>query len=550
MSDQKQSQFIEVQGVNDSDYFPIFGQSSNRKISKPNLFDQIREEVAGDIGEFIANTAADLADLNCPIGSKAVTKGCLVIGDGGNGAFILSATAIGSVNGYSCVLSNGNYWNLLPVNGCVDIHQFGIGADLAAALLRADVYCQTTKHKLTGSGTADLATQVTISAPNIDLYNFKIKLAASFPSSIAVIYQAMSNDLNSRSDVALAFDGNYANQVSNIIALKVRATPNAPTFRIFGDQCKTLLNINGNVERALFHITCNNTDLIVLEDGDSPDTNRIEIHGGQFGQVYNRASSTTTDLYVNCQGQKAGVTTYPIEDNGNRQLKISGELRALTYGAVRVGNDPAFVRQSADSTVFDLHVQSVSGGVPIVNIQEANCLTGRCIIDFGHDQLFLLGDIPSADFSMATNDCDYVGYQVIFGIQSTSKACVGSYRISDRGAAVGAKTALFDRVGEINVYFDGSSLPIDITSTVSSDVINMSLERSYVANAIPVTHNGVRANVHIRGQQLTPALTGYLTAVGAAGICRGTNVWNVNTNGLNFFDGTVWKYVTTSTTLV
>ena len=44
MSDQKQSQFIEVQTLTDSDYVPVFGQSSNRKISKPNLFDQIKDE--------------------------------------------------------------------------------------------------------------------------------------------------------------------------------------------------------------------------------------------------------------------------------------------------------------------------------------------------------------------------------------------------------------------------------------------------------------------------------------------------------------------------
>ena len=44
MSDQKQSQFIEVQTLTDSDFVPVFGQSSNRKISKPNLFDQIKDE--------------------------------------------------------------------------------------------------------------------------------------------------------------------------------------------------------------------------------------------------------------------------------------------------------------------------------------------------------------------------------------------------------------------------------------------------------------------------------------------------------------------------
>lgn len=44
MTDQKQSQFIEINELSDSDYLPAFGMSSNKKISKPNLFKQIRDE--------------------------------------------------------------------------------------------------------------------------------------------------------------------------------------------------------------------------------------------------------------------------------------------------------------------------------------------------------------------------------------------------------------------------------------------------------------------------------------------------------------------------
>jgi hypothetical protein len=69
MSDQKQSQFIEVQELTDSDYVPVFGQSSNRKISKSNLFDQIKDETQIFIYPTIEQLqSADLvADLTWPV---------------------------------------------------------------------------------------------------------------------------------------------------------------------------------------------------------------------------------------------------------------------------------------------------------------------------------------------------------------------------------------------------------------------------------------------------------------------------------------------------
>lgn len=69
MSDQKQSQFTEVQELIDSDFVPVFGQGSNKKITKVNLFDQIKDETQ----IFIYPTteqlqAADLvADLTWPV---------------------------------------------------------------------------------------------------------------------------------------------------------------------------------------------------------------------------------------------------------------------------------------------------------------------------------------------------------------------------------------------------------------------------------------------------------------------------------------------------
>lgn len=257
----------------------------------------------------------------------------------------------------------------------------------------------------------------------------------------------------------------------------------------------------------------------------TPDTNRIEINGGQFQKVYERTASTTTDLVINCQAQQAGSTVPAIRDNGNRHLKVSGELRALTYQAVLVGDDAGFTRTSADYLEFDLHIQSIDdASVPTVDIQESNYVCGRINLSFGHGQPFKLRDVVEADLSVSLLKCDYVGYHVIFGDAANTKSCGGRFHVIDRGSSASAKSALFDRVGEINVYFAGSALPIDITSGVTNDVINMSVERALITNNVAITHNSVRANVHHRGQQLTPAILDYLTAVGTAGIPRGSNV--------------------------
>lgn len=92
------------------------------------------KSVNGQTGNIVneTDTVATLALLNLPVGAKVSTKGCLSVGDGGHGDFIVSATPVGVVNGYSCVqLANGNYVNLLPVGGYYYAKQFGLVCDAA-----------------------------------------------------------------------------------------------------------------------------------------------------------------------------------------------------------------------------------------------------------------------------------------------------------------------------------------------------------------------------------------------------------------------------------
>lgn len=73
----------------------------------------------------VFNTPAQSALASLPVGAKYSTKGALTVGDGGHGSFIVEA-ASGTPDGYSRVLlANGNHGVLQPVNGSLNIAQFG-----------------------------------------------------------------------------------------------------------------------------------------------------------------------------------------------------------------------------------------------------------------------------------------------------------------------------------------------------------------------------------------------------------------------------------------
>lgn len=187
--DRKQSAFTEVSGLLDSDFIPAFGAGTNKKISKANFFDQIREEtqifiyptveqlqaadlvadpewpvyvrveetgyrlykittlaaIPGDIellngvtataqpGSFSdesINIVSDLSFIAPLIGDRVETKGCLSIGDGGHGTFIAEA-ASGTPDGYGRVLAaNGLHLVLQPNNGIYYANQFGASTSI------------------------------------------------------------------------------------------------------------------------------------------------------------------------------------------------------------------------------------------------------------------------------------------------------------------------------------------------------------------------------------------------------------------------------------
>lgn len=597
----KKSEFIAIDSVPDDYSFNVFGNGVDREISKPNLFSQIKDEsfapfiyptiellqaadleaddtnptyamceetgyriykitnlaagtydISLDNGntasiiyqDFEFDTVAALALASTQVGVVVRTKGCLSIGDGGHGTFIVEA-ASGTPDGYSRVLlANGLHAVLQPVNGCVDIHQFGIDpANMRFALTRADAYCQSTDMKLVGSGSGVMYGAATLGAKFIDLSSFTIQLGASFVQTVAVIYEPVPSAIDSIAHISLRFDGNRDNQDHSICALRINscATPDQ-RFYVYGTNCGTLLDVNGNVERGEFHVKGVNTDCIVLESGSSPDTNRYFISGGNYKRAYWKSVTTTSQVTLNCQTQDSTSTDYAIEINGGRATTISGELR-IVYKGFYIGG---FTQQSIDYlhfNNFEMIAFIPSATASAFDIALCNHVSGFVKLTAGgpNGQPFTLGSVSSADLSVFIGDSEYVGNLVVFGNQAGSLAAGGKYTITGRSIQASSVIAHFDRVGDISVSFYGSAIPITVASTVTNDQVNLDLQPTYITSNIAITTNGVRVNGFVRGMHSTANILAY------TGPFRGMRCLNIATNGFVFYGGADWQRYTTST---
>ncbi len=130
------------------------------------------------------DTVASLANVYLSIDSKLSTKGCLSIGDGGHGVYIVKA-ASGTPDGYSRILlGNGNHAVLLPTNGKYAIKQFGVVGDGivndTVAITRYHTFCNTvnatTSYKGLSSILVNANAQISVQT-GVDFANIPIKIA-------------------------------------------------------------------------------------------------------------------------------------------------------------------------------------------------------------------------------------------------------------------------------------------------------------------------------------------------------------------------------------
>jgi len=206
--DRKQSQFTQTSTLLSSDYVPAFGQSTNKKISKADLFKQIKDETQIFIYQTIellqaANLVADpdnpiyvmveetgyefykitslapgvndieldngttatnqhvgysaepqtVAELRMvsKVNKTASTAGYYNAGDGGNGEYWLDSSDTTSAdNGFTVIVAaDGGRWKLQSVNGSYNSRQSGDTGDTTFIFGVEDVNLSTQVDDLT-----------------------------------------------------------------------------------------------------------------------------------------------------------------------------------------------------------------------------------------------------------------------------------------------------------------------------------------------------------------------------------------------------------------
>lgn len=162
------------------------------------------KSVDGRTGDVILNydTPAQAALASLPVGAKYSTKGANAVGDGGEGNFIVSATALTAVDGYSCFEHpNGTFSNLQPVNGAVDVLQFGASSGFNAAFDLAVAFCLSNGCHLNSNG--NFSSTETIHIPS---GNLVAKFQGTITAAIGVTPAVSVGDVG-----ASAFSGRVEN---------------------------------------------------------------------------------------------------------------------------------------------------------------------------------------------------------------------------------------------------------------------------------------------------------------------------------------------------
>lgn len=192
--DQKQSQFTEVSELIDSDYIPIFGAGTNRKISKPNLLSQIKDETDIFIYPTIAQlqAAALVADLTWPIYVRVAETGYK----------LYKITSL-AANAYDISLSNGTTASLqletAQVSVAATFAMLGLLPATAGQIITISCHTSGTLGGgqfigVAGSAASDGGTQ--INSATAGIYWKRINYTFITPEMFGALCDGTTNDYN------------------------------------------------------------------------------------------------------------------------------------------------------------------------------------------------------------------------------------------------------------------------------------------------------------------------------------------------------------------
>jgi hypothetical protein len=386
--DQRQSQFTEVQSLESSDYLPSFGANTNKKISRDNFFNQIRELVdfiyptieslkqadlpadpddpvyviveetgfviykitslapqAGDIelnngttasllsasitGSMF-DTVADLAAANLPVGDVAYTKGCLSIGDLGHGFFTIASPS-GTPNGYSRILlANGNHAILLETNGVYNTRQFG--GDIIAAINAVKGNKKTLK--IIGTVNVAAGTQIVIDLP--------ISIIGDGPNSSKLVFTGSPTKVKRTYQIwKAAYDtADYSSSDDAEIACGFILQPNAAGSSLSGFEIEAYWDQSINYPLPFNSATdypTSNYDYAILCQASNVEIERVKT-SGPWGQ-----SGLTGGLCIDITQPSGAVENVQVTD-----CEIYGR-----YGLILLGPHGSGAAPNYADMVFD-----------------------------------------------------------------------------------------------------------------------------------------------------------------------------------------------------
>jgi hypothetical protein len=241
--------------------------------------------------------------------------------------------------------------------GAVNVKDFGaVGdgvTDDTAAIQAAIVACDATRLEgnwtsasiLIAEGRFLISGQLDITGLNVDFSRAVLILDDNFPTSPAIIGHNLFGNAGATRDIKLSIDGNRANQSSTIVSVGfTNFNWTGSNVHIHGEDCQTLVKVDGNTEGIQFLLTGFNIERVVEEDvngGLTPDENEYKIITNTTGDLYvqlQASQGTSSHLILNCEqaGMLLSADSPLIDITTAKTAKVEGLLRGTWATPVRV----------------------------------------------------------------------------------------------------------------------------------------------------------------------------------------------------------------------
>lgn len=417
---------------------------------------------------------------------------------------------------------SGTDYNLatyLQNNREVNVKDFGaVGdgvTDDTAAILLAIAACDasrlegnwTSELVLKGEGRFLISSQLDITGLNVDFSRAVIILGDNFPTSPAIIGHNLFGNAGATRDIKLSIDGNRANQSSTIVSVGfTNFNWTGSHVHIHGEDCQTLVRVDGNTEGIQFLLTGFNIERVVEEDingGLTPDENEYKIITNTTGDLYvqlQASQGTSSHLILNCEqaGMLLSANSPLVDITTAKTVKVEGLLRGTWATPVRVDSGTSSIIR------FDLEVyglasvgydtlNSPAGTVKALDVVECGKL-------FGFYEVHSGGDDCTADIYKVnrggnltlSNNVDS-GIAVQLGDPTDASNSVDGLRLVTYGkTSVGGKELVVNRTNDgsidvLNCFYGIDIDPNDISSSGGNYRTPISIPATVFVNDIPIT---------------------------------------------------------------